>query len=300
MSVLRPLAPYPGWEFSSGQTDPANAFLRTCWEGHRAKHGFRYPIDFHYGITLELNLGDDLSQSLYVNGCYEPNEFYFLDRFLGPGMTVVDAGAHEGLYSLFMAHKVGPSGMVWSFEPSRREYDRLLRNIELNDQLPRSSMRPMPVALGADAGFVPLLVAGPLHSGQNTLAHKFGYDIGAGTCEWVAEVPLDALRGSFPDRLDLIKLDVEGYECDVLWGALKLIRDFYPAILFEANEQVLQANGTSREELLELITGDDWNDLFRYTLFQFSPETGLLEPGTAGLNLVALSRANRKHAPYFS
>ena len=74
-------------------------------------------------------LGHDVSSQVYIAGCFEPNEIVFLDRILKPGMTLVDAGANDGLYTVFAASRVGPKETVWAFEPSNRELARLKHNV---------------------------------------------------------------------------------------------------------------------------------------------------------------------------
>jgi precorrin-6B methylase 2 len=78
-----------------------------------------------------MYLGNDLSRCLYVGGTYEPMSSCFFPK-LQPGMTFIDVGANDGLYSLFAAKRVGPTGTVLALEPDRREFARLERNLRLN------------------------------------------------------------------------------------------------------------------------------------------------------------------------
>src|SRR6202035_6157006 len=67
-----------------------------------------------------------------MHGSFEDAEKRFVQNVLRPGMTVVDVGAHHGLYTLLAAKCVGRRGKVIAFEPSRRERRRLLRHIRVN------------------------------------------------------------------------------------------------------------------------------------------------------------------------
>ena len=85
---------------------------------------------------------------------YQPL-YHFPIRFLEPGMTFRDAGANEGIYSVFAARLLGAEGTVWAFDPSQRELSRLARNLELNDL----QVRVFPVALADQTGQAEMMVA---------------------------------------------------------------------------------------------------------------------------------------------
>ncbi len=169
LAFVRPLAPYPGWNFGSDWDNPDLTFRirRKIWEVFNER-GLEIPLlfDWYEGLRLNLFLGNDLSRQLFIAGCSEPNEFAFLNGILTPGMVFVDAGANDGLYSLFAARRVGPAGLVWAFEPSAREFARLEENLKLNAL---ENVRPFRAALADRNGEVDLAVAGFEHEGQNTL-----------------------------------------------------------------------------------------------------------------------------------
>jgi hypothetical protein len=86
-------------------------------------------LPWHASTRLRLFLGHDVSSQVYIAGCFEPNEIVFLDRILKPGMTLVDAGANDGLYTVFAASRLGSEGTARAFEPSNRELVRLKHNV---------------------------------------------------------------------------------------------------------------------------------------------------------------------------
>ena len=83
-------------------------------------------------MRLNLRLGNDVGWCVFVGGMYEANELAFLAAVLEPGMTFVDVGANEGLFTLVGASSVGDGGRVLAVEPSSREFERLGANIALN------------------------------------------------------------------------------------------------------------------------------------------------------------------------
>jgi len=286
LAFTRPLSPYPGWSFGAGWNNPEPAFRRRreLWEFFNQRR-LETPLvfDWYDGLKFNLYLGNDLSRQLFIAGCAEPNEFAFLDRVLEPGMVFVDAGANEGLYTLFASRRVGASGHVLSFEPSEREYARLQSNLSLN-QL--TNVRAYQIALADRNGEEELAVAGFEHEGQNTLGAFVHQGVSLLRKEHVTMRQLDTLTGEekFP-KIDVIKLDVEGAEVRVIQGAQKVLREHRPVVLFEALESALQAQGSNLASLMELLSSCG------YQLFAFDSGTGrpvLASPADRSDNMIAV------------
>jgi FkbM family methyltransferase len=200
-------------------------------------------------------------------------------------MTFVDAGANEGLYTLFAGRHVGESGRVLAFEPSAREFARMEANIALNGL---GNVRPFRMALAQDDGEADLLIADDAHSGQNTLGalpHEGVVEAGR---ERVAVRRLDrALAEEGMDRVDFIKIDVEGAEAGLLEGASETLRRFRPLLLIEFNDGALRKQGRSSAELLKLLESTE------YVVFSFQETTGLPGPPAEGIhegNLLCVPR----------
>ena len=269
LAFVRPLVPRPGWRFDVEWDNPDLAFQmrRQLW-CYFNKRGLHSPLvmDWYDGLRVNVYLGNDMSKQMFIGGCYEPNEFAFLNTVLAPGMTVVDAGANAGLYSLFASRRVGPAGEVWAFEPSERDFTRLQQNLELNNL---TNVRVFRVALANCNGEAELAVAGCEHEGQNTLG-SFAYD--AATLlqkERVSLGKLDDLAAEqHLSRVDLIKVDVEGAEFRVFEGAQTILEKMRPMLLFELSQKALNNQGASSEDLLALLRS------FDYRIYTFDEETG--------------------------
>jgi FkbM family methyltransferase len=266
--TLRPLGYYPGWRFGSAdEADPRTRKRLRLWARFQYER-LEVPVTvpWYGGLEVRLYLGNDLSRCLFVGGCYEPNEFAFLNEVLAPGMTFVDVGANDGLYSLFAARRVGPAGTVLAFEPSAREFARLSENCRLNGL---ANVRAFPVALAAGPGAGTLFTADSEHAGQNTLG-RFIYDGVA--CARTEAVPLEALddvlarhNGPAPD---VIKMDVEGAEHAVLRGAAGTLATHRPLLLLELNDPALRAQQSSSDEVLSLLRS------LGYSILTFDEATG--------------------------
>jgi FkbM family methyltransferase len=266
----RPLGYYPGWRFGIDEEGEIGALTlkrRVVWEYcNRKRWQLPLTVAWYDGLQLRLHLGDDLSRCQYVGGCYEPNEFAFLAETLEPGMTFVDIGANDGWYTLFAARRVGSAGSVLAFEPSAREYARLLDNLQLNRL---ANVRPHAIALAAEPSTGTLRIGDFEHAGQNTLG-QFIYD--GVHCAALEKIPLERLDdvleregGAAPD---VIKMDVEGAEFAVLQGARRLLEARRPLLLLELSDAALRQQGSSAAEVLTLLRG------LGYVIFTFSPVTG--------------------------
>lgn len=286
LSFLRPLRPYPGWHFGNDWNNPDPLFRRRrqIWSYcHRQNLQLPLEFDWHRALTLTLYLGNDISRALFIGGAIDPNEFAFLERFLQPGMVIVDAGANEGLYTLFAASRVGSEGKVLAFEPSAREISRLKSNIERNSL---DNVHIFPVALGSAEGSATLSVAAEAHSGQSTLGEFIYPDVTLSTETPTSVRSLDALMAENNiARLDFLKLDVEGSETRLLYGAANTLRKFRPVLLLEVSDSALRKQSSSSDELLALVQS------FGYLLYRFDDATGLptlANPGETSVNMIAV------------
>lgn len=126
---------------------------------------------------------------------------------LGPGGVFVDVGANCGLYSLFAARRLGPKGRVLAVEPVPEMVRRLRFNADANGF---GTVQIFPMALG-DAPGVTTLYVREAQYGVSSVRDATGT---------ATEVPVSTLHAVVEsarvDRIDALKIDVEGYEDHVL------------------------------------------------------------------------------------
>jgi FkbM family methyltransferase len=142
-------------------------------------------------------------------------ERQLLRRILFAGRVVVDAGANIGIYSEFLSRCVGPTGVVHSFEPSPDNFKRL-----------RAATRRLPNVRLSQA-------AVGEHSGNSELylSDKLNVDHRAymadGDSRRTVPIEMVALDDYFKpgERVDLIKMDIQGYELHALRGANRVLED---------------------------------------------------------------------------
>jgi len=285
------LGTHPGWRFAGEYYDQRLWFAcrrGAIWEAAKKRDpAMPLVLSWYDGLVVEVTLGNDNSLCLYVCGSFEPNEFTFLYSFLKAGMVFIDVGANDGYYSLFAARRVGPTGKVVAVEPSTRERVNLRRNLMRNNL---SNVEVVAAALGAVSGEADLRLAQGAHSGHNTLGQFAHDDVMAANLERVTVKTLDSVVHELGlERVDFIKIDVEGAEANVVTGSRRVLREMKPVMLLEINENALKAQGGSAEAFLNTLRSD-----FGYEVLVFSPSTGRPElapaDGSLSSNVIAAPR----------
>lgn len=160
---------------------------------------------------------------------YEPEALAWVVANVGPGEVCFDVGGHLGVYALLLAESVGPEGRVFTFEPYGPSADLLWRTLEANGVMDRVELVRAAVD-STDGGQVSLFV-GDSPSEVSVHPHATRPLRLA-----VPKVSLDAFgqrRGL--QRVDLVKMDIEGAEERALRGAIELLRQFRPRVLLEAH-----------------------------------------------------------------
>jgi FkbM family methyltransferase len=247
LSAPAPVAGWPRYYGSAGLT-PVERLRATRFEHLQAAA----LLHWSDGLAFEVRPGDQLSRAVYVSGTYEPKTLCVLRALLRRGDTFIDVGANAGIVSLAAAQWVGRSGAVHAFEPSSREYLRLLDTISRNRLV---QVTAYPVALGADRGRARLKVASSGQGGLNTLGKSFAYDETAlDRTEDVDVRTLDEVAAEEQiGRSSAIKIDVEGMELHVLRGAREIIGRDRPALIVEVFARALEACGAGVDALQDLL-----------------------------------------------
>jgi FkbM family methyltransferase len=177
----------------------------------------------------------------------------FLMRLDLQGKTVFDAGGYVGIYALFFARAVGKTGRVVTFEPNPRNYEELTYNIGLNSF---DNITAMQIGLGRRHEQLDL-VTDPIYPSRGTI--KRGETIAGATggssaqMYSVRESPRKPVTRAFKvevfslDHLmrtghlpkpDFVKIDVEGFEMDVLYGMVETIDNYKPDLLIEVHGEI--------------------------------------------------------------
>jgi FkbM family methyltransferase len=186
-----------------------------------------------HGILWSLDLNEGIDFSIYLIGSFEPRTLRLYRKIIKPGQTVLDIGANVGSHTLPLARLVDSSGRVVAFEPTAFAFGKLVANIALNPELSHRII-PIQAMLVADsqARLEPALFSSwPLeNSGDLHEEHKGRLMDTSGASVVTIDDTVDRLKLS---RVDFLKIDVDGYEYEVLKGSLRTLKFYKPSIMME-------------------------------------------------------------------
>lgn len=177
---------------------------------------------------------------------YEPYTFRFLRSHCAAGATVMDIGAHLGLFSVVMARLVGPAGRVYSFEstPLSGKCSSGRRGSTAVRELWKSVRRP-----GGATGKAAFYETGSPASNANSLVRT-----AQSKCRiTLDEVRLDEFVASRQLNVTCFKIDVEGAELDLLQGARRTLLACRPAVLLSIHPMAIQESRGGLAEIWQLL-----------------------------------------------
>jgi len=205
------------------------------------------------GLRWQLDLREGIDFSIYLLGGFERKTAAALRRLVQPGSVVFDIGANVGAHTLGMARSVGPAGCVVAVEPSDEAFAKLTRNVQINPDFEgRVRLRQVLLAASAEAPAPPALYASwPLHP-TGPVHPKHGGRLVTTTGASVDTLDRLMTREGL-GRLDLIKLDVDGFEARVLEGGFETLGRCQPVIVMELAPYVHAEAGGSFADLVSLL-----------------------------------------------
>jgi FkbM family methyltransferase len=208
-------------------------------------------------IAWELDLREGIDFAIYLQGGFEPETLREYRRLVRAGSVVLDIGANIGSHTLPLAQLVGPSGRVYSFEPTDYAFGKQRRNLSLNPELSKRVCAFQAMLVGHGVAQKPETIPSswpldrrarmdlhPTHFGRyNPLegAELLRLD------DWTAREQ--------PPRIDFLKMDVDGYEIDVIEGAGETLSRYKPVMMMEFAPYIFPERGRSFEELLDALSG---------------------------------------------
>lgn len=197
---------------------------------------YRFHIDTTYPIE----------STLWLFGYYDDMMMRFLEAKLKPGDTFIDIGANCGAFTFAAAKMMQEKGRIFAFEPGPPILARLRANLALNPAVERMTT-VIPQGLGSQPGR--FYYQEEVHNrGNASLLHTTGTPVEVIRLDdWATQHGIE--------KVDVIKIDVEGMEYEVLAGGSELLAKAKPIIYFETLPDFQARSGRAIADLYRLLIG---------------------------------------------
>lgn len=180
------------------------------------------------GYDLWLNDTGYIDKQIITKGEFEPTTTRAIERFVKEGDVVIDVGANIGYYTVLFSKLVGGTGKVIAFEPTRHFGKVLRKNIETN-----SLSNVEVVDFGLSNKTQDLLIdIGPSSA---TLHSPVGFDAIISHEKISLTTLNDFVKQTNPEKIDFIKVDIDGHEPLFFDGAWVALERYSPIVIFEVS-----------------------------------------------------------------
>lgn len=247
--------------------------IRTSMRGRtlqsRFYTAFLECITFGRGIPREINGEPEVRIApacRFISANYEPEVWNWLKQYTVPGSIILDVGAQFGLYSMLAYRHIGQEGRIFAFEPSPDTAAVLHRHLVNNNMTDRVEI--VQAAVGPQEGEVTFYMAGTHPC--NTLAPTTVDPVKL-TPVTVKAVTVDGFCRQRQLTPTLLKIDVEGWELQVLRGATEAIQNPALTICVEMHPYAWESAG---------YTSEDFTTFVQTHGFEIVPITGQTSPLT--------------------
>lgn len=231
------------------------------------------PTRYGFNLIVDPTTSETVDREIYFKGAYESGTIEVMKNCLRPEDVFLDVGSHIGLMTLAAAHFVGAAGIVHAFEPEPTTFEILRANLTLNQVRNTEAHN---TALG--------LVRGDAHIYTNPqLRGSASLSPGRAGAGQTHEVTIDTLDNFVestcpgdPAIVRMVKIDVEGWELQVLQGGARLLGSRNAPILCVEQSALQGSDGVSATRVYDFLTSV--NDFQIYRLAKGKERTSKLMP----------------------
>jgi len=244
-----------------------------------------FKIKLINGSSIKIYAQGQIALSIFSKK-FEKQEVDTMQKILKKGMTMIDAGANIGFFSLVASELVGKEGKVVSFEPSKETFNKLIQNIKLNQC---SNITAFNNGLGDKPNEKLVLWQDAGRKDAERYVVPDNSIIGVSPeidIERREEVSLDTLDNCLKKlnitKVDFIKIDTEGYEYYILKGAQNILQNNPEVILLmECTEQGAARALTTQEKIFSMLKSFGLNIFYwnNNTKTWCNDEAGTLKAG---------------------
>ena len=240
------------------------------------------------GINWSLDLNEGIDFSIFLFGVFERESKHLYERLSGSAdIVALDIGANVGSQSLLLASLLNSDSKIYCFEPTSYAFSKLKVNLKLNPLIahkvfPRQTFLTSGVELAVpESVYSSWLLSDNPGDVHHMHAGSLKSTVGARSETIDSFVINEKL-----ERIDFIKLDVDGYETDVISGGKLTLEKFKPLVYFEYAPYVQQERGLPDGELLRRFS-DFGYDIYDARSLKRITDTPLKLKHGESVNLIA-------------
>lgn len=229
--------------------EPTNFFAKFVPNHYQYKKGtIREAI--RDNISYRLDLSDIVDWYIYY-GFLDPTRPVLFSH-IKEGDSIIDVGANMGETSFNFSRLVGEKGNVIGFEPDKDNFRRLMDNLKLNNF---KNLDLINKGIGHQPGkfLIKMNETEPGNAGSKRIIGKSQENSAEDMIVEVIKLD-DFLKEKALNKIDLIKMDIEGYEMNAILGAKETIRKYRPKMFLELHDVKLKEQGYSGKHLVEELT----------------------------------------------
>jgi len=213
------------------------------------------------GITFDLDVHECVQKAIFCFHYFEPADVAGFRTFIKPNGVVFDVGANIGQYSLLASKLMGQTGKIYAFEPSLDIQSKLKRNIALNNF---RNIEVVPCAVAASSGVMKFYSANevanqgvgslmPVQEYRSNIRSNEGVDVDVVSLD-------DFCETRNIGRVDVLKIDVEGFDLEVLKGAKKLMKNNPDLVIMSEVEPMnLEQLGVTAKDFYNFMEAQDFH-----------------------------------------
>jgi FkbM family methyltransferase len=186
-------------------------------------------IECDENVSMYINPSDFVvSRRIWREGEFQPRIRDYVNKNLDKGDVAIDVGANIGYFTVIMGKAVEHTGMVYAFEPNEENRQILKKNVQENELDEIVVVRSE--AVSDQNGSAELSIA-DINKGSHSI-------IKSKKPQNVVEVPTVKIDNVINDKIDLIKVDVEGAEDKVVAGMEQILSKYAPTVILEYNPKL--------------------------------------------------------------
>ena len=205
-----------------------------------------------FEIFLDL-VTPGISKTLAIYGSREDDMKFLISKYLKKDMNVLDCGSNIGFYPIFQRKIIGNNSKIFCFEPDDRNYDLLKQNIKYFDKSNNTYIYKKGLAENNDLKNIIITDESNLNTISTGKDEKFFAKYKVNELKKITCISIDSFIQEVETSIDFIRMDIEGYEVEVLRGMKATLSKMKPRILIEIHPHFYDNDRNFSNELSHLF-----------------------------------------------